>query len=263
MQDLRIAIVQSGLVWENVSANLKRFEDWLEKENPQTDLILLPEMFSTGFSMNSQSCAETMDGSAMKWMARQAKHFQCAIAGSLLISESDKFVNRFIWMLPDGNFQHYDKAHLFRYAGEHLKFTEGNKKIIIHYKGWKISPLICYDLRFPVWSRNRWSEETGFDYDLLIYVANWPERRSFAWKSLLTARAIENQCFVAAVNRCGEDGNDISHSGDSVILNPLGQPISSLQAHEERIETIHIPFSFLSEQRAQFQVWRDWDDFQL
>jgi len=263
MQDLRITLVQSSLVWEDISANLKHFEDWLMKENPSTDLILLPEMFSTGFSMQPESCAEAMDGQAIKWMASQADKFQCAIGGSLLIKEAGKFVNRFIWMLPDGNFQHYDKAHLFRYGGEHLKFTSGKNKTIINYKGWKISPLICYDLRFPVWSKNRWNEATAFDYDLLIYVANWPERRSFAWKSLLTARAIENQCYLAAVNRCGIDGNGIAHSGDSVILDPMGQKISTIQAHEKHMETILIDYSLLSELRNQFQVWQDWDTFTL
>lgn len=245
MSSLRVSLVQADLVWENKQANLEKLELMISSLCGKTELVLLPEMFSTGFSMRPELLAETMEGEAVSWMQRIAKENRIILAGSLIIRESSDdgkpiYYNRLIWMLPNGHWGHYDKRHLFSYGGENLYYTPGKKRLIASVNGWKINLQICYDLRFPVWARQGSDENLQPDYDLLVYVANWPERRSYAWQSLLKARAIENQSYVIGVNRVGTDGNGIYHSGDSMIIDPLGEVLASCNGKEEIINfTLH------------------------
>ena len=249
---MNITLVQSELYWEDIEKNLLGFEEKL-KNIEQTDLIILPEMFSTGFSMNAASVAETMDGSAINWMRKTAMKKNCVLTGSLIIKENGKFFNRLIFMRADGSFEQYDKKHLFTMAKEEETYTAGSEKVFIEYKGWKICPLICYDLRFPIWNRNL------EDYDLAIYVANWPDRRSYHWRSLLTARAIENQCYVAAVNRVGTDGKDLYYSGYSSLIDPAGE-ILYQKADSEDIQQFDISLEHLKEVRTKLPFLKDRDD---
>jgi predicted amidohydrolase len=249
---MNITLVQSQLYWEDIEKNLSNLEQKLETVE-QTDLIILPEMFSTGFSMNAAALAETMEGSALNWMRKTAAKKHAVITGSLIIKEDDKFYNRLIFMRPDGSFDQYDKKHLFSMAREEETYTAGTAKIIIEYLGWKICPLICYDLRFPIWNRNL------EDYDLAIYVANWPDRRSYHWRSLLTARAIENQCYVAAVNRVGTDGKDLYYSGYSSLIDPAGE-ILYQRADSEDIQQFDISLEHLKEVRTKLPFLKDRDD---
>ena len=249
---MNITLVQSALYWENIEKNLSSFEEKLNNIG-QTDLIILPEMFSTGFSMNASAVAESMDGTAVNWMRKTAAKKKCAITGSLIIRDGEKFYNRLIFMRPDGSFEQYDKKHLFTMAKEEETYTAGTEKIIIDYLGWKICPLICYDLRFPIWNRNL------EDYDLAIYVANWPDRRSYHWRSLLTARAIENQCYVAAVNRVGTDGKDLYYSGHSSLIDPAGEVIYQ-KADAEDIQQFELNKEYLIEIRTKLPFLKDRDN---
>ncbi len=259
MNDLRITLVQTGLVWEDRDANLTGLSDKLSAlEAGATDLIVLPEMFSTGFTMNATGVAETMKGRAVEWMAKLAAEKNCAVTGSLVIKEEDCYYNRLIWMLPGGSFEIYDKRHLFRMGEEQHTYTSGKKRIIVNLNGWKICPLICYDLRFPVWSRNNPPA-----YDCLIYVANWPQKRSYAWKHLLIARAIENLSYVVGVNRTGTDGNGIEHSGDSAVMDARGEIISKTRTAEESVETVKLSWNELEEFRKNFPAAMDADNFKL
>jgi predicted amidohydrolase len=262
MQNLSVTIIQSILHWEDIDANLKMFSEKISSIQEKTNLIILPEMFSTGFTMNAKKLAEPMNGRTMQWMKEMAKKKNCVITGSIIIEEKKKFYNRLIWMPPTGKFEIYDKHHLFRYANEHKYYSAGKKKLLVELKGWKIYPLICYDLRFPVWIRNR-TTKGKMDYDLLLFVANWPERRNHAWKTLLMARAIENQCYVAAVNRLGNDGNGVYHSGDSAIINFKGEVISKTLSHKESVETVILSKKELNNWRKTFPAWRDANRFRL
>ena len=253
---LNITIVQSDLVWENVDANLEMFSEKIAKIT-NTDIVVLPEMFNTGFSMNSKNLAETVDGKSVNWLKQQAKNKNAVIIASLIIKDGEDYFNRLFWINPDGTYQYYNKRHLFRMANEHNYYTAGTDEIIINYKGWRIKPLICYDLRFPVWARNK------NDYDLLIYVANWPERRAEPWKILLKARAIENQSYVVGVNRVGTDGNNVIFSGDSAIIDAYGKVISTIKAHEDTFESINISLSELNSFRKKFPVGLDADEFKI
>ena len=257
MQNLSISIIQTNLIWQNPEANRSVLEQQIDKISTATDLVVLPEMFTTGFTMESNQHSEPMDGLSIKWMADIAYRKNCVITGSLIVEENDLFYNRLIWMRPDGTYEHYDKRHLFRFAGETECFTAGNNKLIVELKGWRICPLICFDLRFPVWSRNQ------ENYDCLIYIANWPEARSKAWKTLLEARAHENQCFVIGVNRVGKDGNDIQYSGDSALISPKGELLSNLNPYEENIETITLNLEELNEFRRKFPVALEADKFKI
>lgn len=259
MNDLKITIIQSALYWENIDWNLELFAKKIDSIKEQTDLIVLPEMFTTGFTMQPELLAEGMSGKAITWMKTQAQKKQCVITGSFVCEENGNYYNRLVWMRADGSFATYDKRHLFTMANEDKHYTAGSKKIMEEIKGWKICPLICYDLRFPVWARNKKDNR----YDLLIYVANWPERRNHPWKTLLLARSIENQCYVAGVNRVGNDGNEIYHSGDSAVINFKGEVLSKTSAHDECIETISLSYADLEEFRKQFPVLNDADDFEL
>ncbi|HEY1039056.1 MAG TPA: amidohydrolase [Bacteroidia bacterium] len=264
MQDLRVTIIQTSLTWENVDANLEHFNSKIDSIKEETDLIVLPEMFTTGFAVEREKVAEEHEGKGLQWMQQKAKEKKCAIAGSIAVKESGKLYNRLYVAKADGTYEYYNKRHLFKMAGEHKHFSAGNKKIIVEIKGWKICPLVCYDLRFPVWSRNKWNKETGAaDYDVLLYVANWPEVRSYPWKQLLIARAIENQAYVVGVNRIGEDGNKFPHSGDSSVINPRGEAISKIKAHEDSIETVSLESKYLEDFRKIFPVGMDADIFNL
>ena len=257
MQDLRITLIQTFLHWENPPANRQMFSKHLNSVIEETDIIVLPEMFSTGFTMNT-AAAESMDGETVKWLKLEAERKKCVIAGSLLVHDGEKYFNRLFWMKPDGNFLTYDKRHLFRLSGEEKIFTAGNKKLITELGGWKICPMVCYDLRFPVWSRRTPKE----DYDVLIYSANWPQKRIAAWNQLLPARAIENQSYVVGVNRCGKDGNNAEHPGNSVAFDFTGKKINTKDSGEF-IETITLSYSELQQFRSHYPFHLDADEFTL
>lgn len=269
MSALSITTIQSNILWEERSANLKMFEQKIENMKGETEIVILPEMFSTGFSMQPKLLAETMDGETVGWMKKVSRENNIILTGSIIIEELGNYYNRLIWMLPNGQYGQYDKRHLFAYANEHEHYKPGNKRLIASVKGWKINIQICYDLRFPVWSRQTPSQSppkgTGYsapEFDVLIYVANWPERRSHAWKTLLCARAIENQCYVIGVNRVGSDGNNIYHSGNSLVIDPLGQVLYHM-SDEEDVFSIDLQKELLDEVRTKFPFWKDADDFKI
>ena len=260
MSTLSFSIIQTNLFWEDKGANLTHLEQKIMGIGSFTEIIVLPEMFSTGFSMQPEIHAETMDGPTIDWMRRLSETKKAIITGSLIIKEEDKFYNRLIWMLPNGELGYYDKRHLFAFAGEDQHYTAGNKRLIASVKGWKINLQICYDLRFPVWARQ--TKGTESEYDVLLYVANWPEKRNHAWKTLLTARAIENQCVTIGVNRVGLDGNNNAHSGDSLIVGPLGEVLYHC-AYEEDVFTITLQKEEITNARSQFPFWKDADFFHI
>ncbi len=257
MEKLRIALVQADLKWEDAAGNRDMFGQMLEGLKDKTDLIILPEMFTTGFSMNSRRLAETMEGETLLWMKEKAGSLGAVVTGSVIIRESNTFYNRLIWMRPDGSFAYYDKRHLFRMGGEHQFYSAGQEKMIIDLKGWRICPLICYDLRFPVWSRNRG------DLDMILYVANWPASRRDAWKILLKARAIENQVYVAGVNRTGTDGEGTRYMGDTQLVNPKGEVVTGFDLSYPGITITEISPADLEELRKKFPVGDDADEFTL
>jgi omega-amidase len=259
---MNITIIQTSLHWENKTENLKHFEQLMAAVSPNTSLIILPEMFTTGFTMRPEVNAEDCDGEGLQWMQRMAQIKNAVICGSMAVKDQDNFFNRLYWVKPDSSYHQYDKRHLFRMAKEDKHYTAGKTKIIPVIGNWKICPLVCYDLRFPVWSRNRYNHG-AWEYDVLIYVANWPEVRSYPWKQLLIARAIENQCYVIGVNRIGVDGNGITHSGDSMVINPRGEVISQTNTDEESVETITLSREYLDEFRKVFPAGLDADDFTL
>ena len=261
MPTLSITTIQSNLIWEEKSANLRLLEEKIATIPEKTEIIVLPEMFSTGFSMRPELLAETMEGETVEWMTRVSAEYGVALTGSIIIDDDGKYFNRLIWMLPNGQYGYYDKRHLFAYAEEDKHYTAGNKRLIASVKGWKINLQVCYDLRFPVWARQQSSGQAP-EYDVLIYVANWPERRSHAWKTLLCARAIENQCYVVGVNRVGSDGNNVYHSGNSLVIDPLGQVLYHM-ADAEDIFTIVLQKEMLEEVRSKFPFWKDADEFRL
>ncbi len=245
--------------WENWDKNLSRFEKLIEKQG-ETDLIVLPEMFTTGFSMRPEMFAEEWGGKTLSWMQQMAADKGCVITGSIMTRDNGKFYNRLVWMEPGGTYQLYDKKHLFRFANEHMHYEPGNRRIVTSLKGWKVCPLICYDLRFPVWSRNRY-HNGEYEYDLLIYVANWPAARINAWKTLLTARAIENLAYSCGVNRTGYDAEGIEHSGDSIVASPPGDIIWQPESGKETVETVVLPASILINARKKLKAGEDWDKF--
>ena len=306
MAPLTITLIQPDLYWEDKAANLGHFETLIEGIKEKTQLVILPEMFSTGFSMRPATLAETMDGPTVAWMKQMAARKKIILTGSLIIEEEGHYYNRLIWMLPNGQYGTYDKRHRFAYAGEDEHYTPGHRRLIASVNGWKVNLLVCYDLRFPVWSRQQVrrppdpatasqlspapppsslrpattpagqapsspdpaspgpaiSSPVVPEYDLLVYVANWPERRSHAWKTLLQARAIENQVYVAGVNRVGNDGNNIYHSGDSMVVDPLGEVLYHARK-EESVFTCTLQREKLEEVRARLPFWKDADQFRI
>lgn len=254
---LKISLIQAEIIWENIEANLSHFSDLLARVEHETDIVILPEMFATGFTMNTTGLAEGFNDKVISWMRKSAALHNFTITGSMIFSEENGIFNRLIWMNPSGTFSFYDKRHLFRMGMENKHYSPGNSKLIIDFGGWKICPLICYDLRFPVWSRN------AEGYDLLIYVANWPSVRSNVWNTLLRARAIENQCYLAAVNRVGNDGEEIEYSGESMILDPHGQLLTQASENKEMVISASIDLDKLNDLRKKFPVSKDSDRFNI
>lgn len=253
---MEISIIQSDLVWENKTENLNNFSRII-RDIPQTDIVVLPEMFSTGFSMEPSPIAEDMDGDTVKWLKREAERNEVVIITSLIISENNNYYNRLLVVKPDGDIQKYDKRHLFRMSGEHNEYTPGEGKLIVDIKGWKICPLVCYDLRFPVWSRN-----VNNEYDLLIYVANWPASRVNVWDSLLMARALENQSYVVAVNRIGIDKDKTPFNGHSQIIDFKGKILTKIEDKAE-VQTISLSKDHLNTFREKFPAYMDADSFSI
>ncbi|RFM30278.1 nitrilase family protein [Deminuibacter soli] len=271
MSSLSLTLIQTALYWEDKKANLAMLEQKINSITGKPEIVVLPEMFSTGFSMQPALLAEPMNGPTVKWMKRVAAQKKIVLTGSVIIEEGGLYYNRLIWMLPNGQYGIYNKRHLFAYGKEDQYYTPGNKRLIASVKGWRIQLQVCYDLRFPVWARQSMAAvaenggatvDAGPEYDVLIYVANWPERRKLAWKTLLQARAIENQCFVAGLNRVGNDGNNIAHSGDSMVIDPLGE-ILYHKENDEDIYTITLQKTQLDETRNRFPFWRDADYFNI
>lgn len=256
MANLNVTLVQNELHWHQPAKNREMFSQILADLSDPTDVVILPEMFTTGFTMDSHNQAEPISGPSVTWMRDMAANYQIVLAGSLVIAEAGRYYNRFIWMPPDGQLAHYDKRHLFRMAGEHHYYSPGSIRLTVELNGWRICPLVCYDLRFPVFSRNR------NDYDLLIYVANWPAKRRYAWQTLLRARAIENLCYVVGVNRVGMDANHNEYSGDSAALTYLGEEMIC-QAYQPMIKTVTLDYEALQQYRQKFPAHLDADAFEL
>jgi omega-amidase len=260
MSSLNVTIIQSDLHWEDKKANLSMFEKKIDAIEG-AEIVILPEMFSTGFSMQPEKLAENMEGETIGWMKRMAAKKNIILTGSVIIEDEGHYYNRLVWMLPDGQCGIYDKRHRFAYAEEDQHYTAGDKRLIASVKGWRVNLLVCYDLRFPVWARQQPSG-SDHEYDLLVYVANWPGRRQLAWESLLRARAIENQCYVVGVNRVGEDGKNILYTGGSMIIDPLGE-ILYQKKDEEDIFSYSLDKKHLDSVREKFPFWKDADEFKL
>lgn len=254
---LNIALIQTELAWENPEQNRSNLLKKIEAIVEQVDVIVLPEMFNSGFTMNPARVAETMQGETIAWMKSLAAKKQSAITGSLVIKEDDNYYNRLVFVHPNGKIEQYDKRHTFTLAGEHKVYSAGTKKIVVEYKGWKISPLVCYDLRFPVWSRN------SVNYDVLIYVASWPAIRMMAWDALLKARAIENMSYCVGVNRVGTDDNNHDYSGHSAVYDVLGNRIDSIPFDEEAIEIVTLKKDEIELNRSKFNFLADQDQFSI
>ncbi len=263
MSNIKVTLIQSPIHWENPAANREMFEKKINQITEPTEIVVLPEMFNTGFTMEPSTCAEPHQGESFQWMKRIAQEKNVVLTGSLATEENGKYYNRLIWMQPDGKYYQYNKKHLFTFAGEDKNYTPGEEKMIVEYKGWKFLLLICYDMRFPVWCKNNYSQEKGFDYDCIINVANWPAPRSHAWRILLMARAIENVAYVIGVNRIGKDDRGIDHSGDSALISPTGDNFSNIMPSEQKVETIPMPKCQLDDFRKKFRVANDWDQFKL
>ncbi len=264
ISDLRVCLLQGNIIWENPTANSEYFESLLRGLETPVDLIVLPEMFSTGFSMNPERCAEkhSAEMHSLQWMKSIAAEFETCVCGSIAVEDSGKFYNRLYWVQSDGQYFTYNKRHLFSFGNEHLHYTAGNSRLIVNCKGWKICPLICYDLRFPVWSRNSANEGTP-TYDVLMYVANWPNIRSTPWNLLNKSRAIENQCYNLAVNRVGTDPNAIEYHGDSMVISPKGEVLASLHQHAVGRIIFNLSYQDLIDFRTKFPALMDADDFKL
>lgn len=257
MQDLKVAILQTALHWENPTANRGMLEEKIWQLKEPVDVIVLPEMFTTGFTMNADAFAEPMNLHTFKWLKQMASQTKAAVCGSYIVQEGGLFYNRLVWMFPDGTYKSYDKRHLFRMAGEHEVYGAGQQQLIVEWKGWKICPLVCYDLRFPVWSRN-----VNNAYDALIYVANWPQARVKVWSTLLKARAIENIAYVAGANRTGTDGLDIVYNGTSASIDFKGEVL--WEKEEEEVWGISTwSADALHKFREKFPAWKDADQFNI
>jgi omega-amidase len=254
MPDLNVTIIQTELAWQEIEENLSRMDARLDRIEGATDLVVLPEMFSSGFSMAAPQLAESMQGRAVQWMRAKAAALGADITGSLIIAEQGRYYNRLVWAKPEGAVQTYDKRHLFAYAGEERVYTAGQGRLVVELKGWRIRPFICYDLRFPIWCRN-----LDLVYDAALFVANWPAQRAPHWKTLLHARAIENQAYVIGVNRVGQDGRGLQHDGHSAIIAPTGEVL--FEAVEvERSCTMELDRNLLERYRHEFPVWMDADE---
>lgn len=254
--DLKLSLIQMDIAWEQPVQNRQALESRIAVLKGEQHIIVLPEMFNTGFSMKAVELAETMQGATLQWMKEQARQSRSIIAGSLIIHEEGKYYNRLAWVLPDGSVAHYDKRHLFSYAGEQVDFERGQKRVIASVNGWKICLQVCYDLRFPVWARNT------DDYDVLLYVANWPEKRNYAWEALLQARAIENMSYVIGVNRVGTDGNGHQYIGNTSIYSPVGELMVKAGAAEQVLSHT-LSQQLIEDSRSKFPFLQDRDNFVL
>ena len=254
MQNLIISVIQPNIIWENPRVNLDKYSEMISKLD-STDVIILPEMFSTGFSMQPEKLKEKMDGESVLWMKKMAYEKNSVLTGTLIIEEENKVVNRCLWVFPDGKIEKYDKRHLYTMGQEHRHYSPGNDRLIVEYKGWRFCPLICYDLRFPVWSRNQ------ENYDVIIYMANWPSSRHHVWKNLLVARAIENQSYCFGINRIGTDGTGLNYLGDSALVSPKG--FANFMGEKESVKTFEISYSDLHDFRKSFPLLDDRDEFQI
>ncbi len=261
---LRVSLVQGATRWHDAAANREYYGALVRGLKGQTDLIVLPETFTSGFTNETLHQAETMEGDSVVWLRALAQDIGTTITGSMVIREGERCLNRLLWVRPDGTYEIYDKRHLFRMAKEHERYAGGNERLIVELNGWRICPQVCYDLRFPVWLRNRYDATSAarFDYDLLLFVANWPAPRRHAWRTLLRARAIENLSYCVGVNRVGVDGNDLPYAGDSAVLDFLGQPLAELGA-QEQVVTVTLDPAALAAHRERFPAWMDADDFRI
>ena len=254
---LQVAVFQLDSVWEDTQANRAKIDQFLCSVPENTDVVFLSEMFSTGFTMNASVLAESMEGETIQWMKECCREYQLALCGSLIIREDEKYFNRLLFVEPSGQIHFYNKRHLFTMGNEDSYFEQGTERLILNYKGWRICPLICYDLRFPVWARNR------NDYDVLIYSANWPQARTEAWNTLLKARALENQAYVVGANRVGVDGNSISYSGNSQLIDAKGNVLSSIEDFAENMVVAQFSYFELIKFRSDFPVLNDADEFSI
>ena len=256
MADLRVTLVQTTLHWHDPAANRRMFDELLDGLAGQTDLIVLPEMFTTGFTMQPEIAAESANGESIEWLREKAKRLNAVVTGSIATRDGSHHFNRLTWMRPDGTSASYDKRHLFRMGREHDHYSAGTQRLLTELNGWVVCPMVCYDLRFPVWIRNREA------YDLLLFVANWPERRRYPWQTLLRARAIENLCYCVGVNRIGADGSGVTHSGDSMALDFLGAPLFA-ESTNAFVQTVTLRRGELDTHRARFPAHLDADEFEL
>jgi len=254
---LKVAVFQLDSVWEDAQANRAKIDQLLSILPENTDVVFLPEMFPTGFSMNVSELAESMEGETIQWMKERSRDYQLALCGSLIIREDEKYFNRLVFVEPSGEINFYNKRHLFTMGNEERHFESGTERLIVTYKGWRICPLICYDLRFPVWARNR------NEYDILVYSVNWPQARTEVWNTLLKARAIENQVYVVGANRVGVDGNSIAYSGNSQLIDPKGNVLASVEEFTENIVAAQFSYSELNKFRTDFPVLNDADKFSI
>ena len=260
---LRISLVQGDTRWQDPEGNRAYYGGLIAPLAGATDLVVLPETFTSGFSNDAVDSAEDMAGASLIWLATQARALEAVVTGSVVIAEGGRVFNRLVWMRPDGSFESYDKRHLFRMAGEHHRYAAGDRRPVVELAGWRVLPQVCYDLRFPVWLRNRMDGRTGrMDYDLLLFVANWPAPRRQLWRTLLRARAIENLACCVGVNRVGRDGNGIDYAGDSAVLDATGEPVVELGSHAQ-VVTATLDPAHLEAHRERFPAWMDADPFRL
>ena len=261
---VKIALVQADLVWESVEKNLQKIDRLLQGVEDDTAIVVLPEMFATAFTVTITEKTALSGQIALSWLKKKAKELQKIVVGSILFEDSGHYYNRLFWVFPDGRFQYYDKRHLFQMGGEHQSITAGNKRVVVSYQGVRFLLQVCYDLRFPVASKNTYNPSTDtYEYDVILYVANWPEIRKHAYMSLLKARAIENQSYVIWVNRVGTDANTLMHSGDTQLINPLGEELATASAYKEEICHGTIAPDSLQKIRKGFKVGLDWDSFTI
>ena len=263
MEDLRILCLQTDIVWDDPDINRELLEIKIMSHVDDHHLVVLPETFTTGFPKFPEFNSEPLDGKTIAWMAEIATKSGAVLAGSILVEKDGRFTNTLIWMRPDGSFEQYAKRHVFSMANENEVIEKGKQQLIVELNGWKIKPMICYDLRFPVWSKNSFAEDGTYQYDLALYVANWPGIRSYPWKQLLIARAIENLSYVVGVNRVGHDPHGIFYNGDSLIIDPKGKIISQGEEGKERVLSENLSYSELAGFREKFNVGLDWDDFTI
>jgi predicted amidohydrolase len=262
--DLRVSLIQAATLWHDAAGNRRLYGDLVRALKGTTDLVVMPETFTSGFTNETLANAESMKGESVAWLQALAAEIGVVITGSMVIRDGERYFNRLMWARPDGSLSHYDKRHLFRMANEHQRYAGGKARLLVELNGWRVCPMVCYDLRFPVWVRNRFGATVAdrFDYDLLLMVANWPAPRRTAWRTLLRARAIENLCYVAGVNRVGVDGNQLPYAGDSAVVDFLGEALVDLGLQPQVVTTV-LSATALSQHRSRFPAQLDADAFEL